>query len=199
MVVVLGSFFLACDDLGEGSTNHSPFALYYHYFFFKVGISSRISVPLFRSESQQPSKLRRQHRRQIYISIAMGHLSVFVHLTAKTLLKTVWLTRKRALNPHCERRRFDAAFLLLSVYKVNIQNKDRFCAAIPHLPPPCNTRGCLAMNHFPLWLQKFHCARLTVFYFLCMFSCCFHLLLVGFFFFFFFFLDSVFFQSFFPL
>ena len=42
---VVVAFFLACEDLGECSINHSPPTL---FFFFKVEISSRTLIPLFR-------------------------------------------------------------------------------------------------------------------------------------------------------
>ena len=40
-----GGFFLACEDLGECSTIHSPPALF--FFFFEVEINSRTLIPLF--------------------------------------------------------------------------------------------------------------------------------------------------------
>ena len=49
-----GGFFLACEDLGECSTIHSPPALsssssslFFFLLFFKVEISSRTLIPLF--------------------------------------------------------------------------------------------------------------------------------------------------------
>ena len=42
-----GGFFLACEDLGQRSAIHSPPA----HFFFKVEISSRTLIPLFRPGS----------------------------------------------------------------------------------------------------------------------------------------------------
>ena len=48
--VVVG-FFLACEDFGRMFDNSSPACAFFFLFSFKVEISSRTLIPLFRPES----------------------------------------------------------------------------------------------------------------------------------------------------